>query len=135
MKKKLFFVVLLLALSMLIGGVAFAQAADAPDTGQWVGFLSNLLAALVIIVPSLSVLLIKISAVMKKSAEVTEEYQQVQLAISEALADGNVDNDELAGIVAKGQSAGVASKELYEMIKGMITEAHVKFKASLPKKG
>jgi len=124
MKKKLFFVVLLSVLLLLIGGMAFAQTTETPDTNQWIGFLSNLLAALVIIIPSLSVMLIKISKVMKKSAEVTEEYQQVQLAISEALADGNVDNDELARIVKKGQEAGVASKELYEMIKDVIAEAH-----------
>ncbi len=129
MRKKLFLVVLLLVLLMLIGGVALAQTTEAPDTNQWIGFLSNILAALVIIVPSLSVLLIKISAVMKKSAEVTKEYQDVQLAISEAAADGNVDNDELAKIVAKGQAAGVASKELYQMVKDMIVEAHSKFKA------
>jgi len=131
MKKRLFLVVLLSVLFTLVGAMACAQTAEAPDANQWIGFLSNLLAALVIIVPSISVLLIKISKVMKKSAEVTEEYQQVQLAISEAAADGNVDNDELAKIVAKGQSAGVASKELYLMIKEMITEAHSKFQ---PKK-
>ena len=131
MKKKIFLTLLLSIVITLSATTAFAQAADAPDTGQWIGFLSNLLAALVIIVPSISVLLIKISKVMKKSAEVTEEYQQVQLAISEAAADGNVDNDELAKIVAKGQSAGLASKELYLMIKDMIAEAHSKFQ---PKK-
>ncbi|MBA7539226.1 hypothetical protein ES705_31505 [subsurface metagenome] len=134
MKKKILVVALLSVLFMLVGGVALAQTTDAPDTSQWIGFLSNILAALVIIVPSLSVILIKIAKVMKKSAEVTEEYQQVQLVVSEALADGNVDNDELAKIVSKGQSAGVASKELYEMIKDMIAEAHAKFRASLPKK-
>lgn len=129
MKKKIFLTLLLSFLIILLATTAFAQAADAPDTDQWIGFLSNLLAALVIIVPSLSVILIKISKVMKKSAEVTEEYQQVQLTISEALADGNVDNDELAKIVAKGQAAGVASKELYQMVKDMIVEAHSKYKA------
>jgi len=128
-KKKIFLTLLLSFLIILLATTAFAQAADAPDTDQWIGFLSNLLAALVIIVPSLSVILIKISKVMKKSAEVTEEYQQVQLTISEALADGNVDNDELAKIVAKGQAAGVASKELYQMVKDMIVEAHSKYKA------
>ena len=129
MKKKIFLTLLLSFLIILLATTAFAQAADAPDTDQWIGFLSNLLAALVIIVPTLSVILMKVSKVMKKSAEVTEEYQQVQLAISEALADGNVDNDELAKIVAKGQAAGVASKELYQMVKDMIVEAHSKYKA------
>jgi len=124
MKKKLFLVVLLSVLFILIGGIVFAETTEVPDTDKWIGFLSNLLAAAVIIIPALSGILIKISMVMKKSAEVTKEYQDVQLAISEALADGNVDNDELASIVKKGQEAGVASKELYEMIKDVITEAH-----------
>lgn len=124
MKKKLFFAVLLSVLFILVGGIALAETTKVPDTNQWIGFLSNLLAALVIIVPSISVILIKVSKVMKKSTEVTEEYQQIQLAISEALADGKVDNDELAKIVKKGQEAGVASRELYKMIKDIITEAH-----------
>ncbi len=131
MKKKIFLTLLLFIVITLLATTAFAQAADVPDTDQWIGFLSNLLAALVIIVPALSVILIKVSKVMKKSAEVTKEYQDVQLVISEALADGNVDNDELAKIVAKGQSAGLASKELYLMIKDVIVEAHSKFQ---PKK-
>ena len=131
MKKRIFLACLLSIVITLFATTAFAQATDIPDTNQWIGFLSNLLAALVIIVPSLGLILVKISKVMKKSTEVTEEYQQVQLAISEALADGNVDNDELAKIVAKGQSAGVASKELYQMIKDIIVEAHSKFQ---PKK-
>ncbi len=134
MKKKLFLVILLSVLFVVIGGVAIAQTTEVPDSNQWTEFLSNILAALVIIVPAVSVIMVKISKILKKSAEVTKEYQDVQLIVSEALADGKVDNDELAKIVAKGQSAGVASRELYEMVREMIVEAHTAIKSRKKKK-
>ncbi len=119
---KLMVLMVCVSLCVLFAGAAYAQAEEVLDTEAWVGFVSNLLAALVIVVPAVSVILVKISMIMKKSAEVTKEYQDVQLAIAEAAADGNVDNDELAKIVARGQSAGVQTKELYEMIKDLIAE-------------
>ena len=133
MKKGLVFlmVTMIVALCVLaFAGVAYGQEAEVPGSEMWVEFASNLMATLVVVLPIVSVILVKISAVMKKSAEVTEEYQQVQLAIAEAAADGNVDNDELAKIVARGRNAGVQSKELFVMVKEMISEAHGK----LPKR-
>ena len=133
MKKGLVFlmVTMIAALCVLaFVGVANGQEAEVPGSEMWVEFASNLMATLVVVLPIVSVILVKISAVMKKSAEVTEEYQQVQLAIAEAAADGNVDNDELAKIVARGRNAGVQSKELFVMVKEMISEAHGK----LPKR-
>ena len=133
MKKGLIFLmvsIIIILCVLLLAGVAYGREAEVPDSEVWVEFASSLMAALVVVLPVVSVILVKVSKIMKKSAEVTGEYQQVQLAIAEAGADGEVDNDELAKIVAKGQLAGVQSKELYEMVKEMIAEAHSK----LPKK-
>lgn len=127
MRKRIFMVLMVVVIALcvlLLAGVAYAEEGKVPDTEIWVEFASSLMATLVVVLPVVSVILVKIAKIMKKSAEVTGEYQRVQLAIAEAAADGDVDNKELANIVAKGQSAGVQTKELYEMIKDMIAQAH-----------
>lgn len=71
-----------------------------------------ILVILAVFVPGFAVYLKKASGIARKAAERSEAEEQLLLVVGEALADGNVDNEEIKLIVQKGRAAGVETKEL-----------------------
>lgn len=67
---------------------------------------------LTVALPTMGVYLKKIGTIAKKAAERSEAEEQLLLVTAEALADGDLDNDEIKLILQKGRAAGVETKEL-----------------------
>ena len=125
MKKRLFMLVLLV---LTLGMVASAAAQQGQGADQWISFLEHIIAALIVVIPLVSPWLIKISKLMKQSAQFTKEFQDVQLAMSEALADGDVSNEDIRKIMKEGREAKLSAQQTWQMLMDLIEEAHAEIK-------
>ena len=83
---------------------------------NWASVVTNLVALLMVLVPSLTVILGKIGKIVEQGAKVAKETEEFHLVLAEALADGNVDNEEINRIVKEAKDIGQAAKKLWKLI-------------------
>lgn len=83
---------------------------------NWASVVVNVLALLAVLVPSLTVVLGKVGKIIEQGAVVAKETQEFQLIIAEALADGNVDNEEIDRIVKEAKDIAEAGRKLVKLI-------------------
>jgi len=87
---------------------------------SYIQIVQAIMVILGIVIPSFGIYLKKIGGVAKQAANRAEEEKQLSLVLAEALADGQVDNDEIQKIVLHGQKVGEQSKELIKQIIDLI---------------
>jgi hypothetical protein len=83
---------------------------------NWASIITNLMALLAVLVPSLKVMLSKIGKIVEQGAKVAKETEEFHLVLAEALSDGNVNNEEINRIVKEAKDVGRATKELIRLI-------------------
>ena len=83
---------------------------------NWTSVVVNVLALLAVLVPSLKMVLGKVSKIVEQGAIVAKETQEFQLVLAEALADGNIDNEEINKIVKEAKDIAEAGRKLVKLI-------------------
>lgn len=79
---------------------------------SYVQIVQAIMVILGIVIPSFGIYMKKVGNIAKQAANRADEEKQLSLVVAEALADGEVDNEEIKRIVIHGQKVGVQSKEL-----------------------
>jgi len=98
------------------------------ELDSYVQIVQAIMVILGICIPSFGIYLKKVSNVAKQAANRADEEKQLSLVVAEALADGDVDNEEIKRIVLHGQKIGVQSKELYLQIVALVEKSKVEAK-------
>ena len=86
---------------------------------NWASVVVNVIALLAVLVPSLNIYLAKIKKIAEQGAVVGREIQEFNLVVVEALADDNIDNEEINEIVKEAKDIAAATKELWRLIKSI----------------
>ena len=93
------------------------------DPENLVKLVEAILVILAVFLPGFGVYLKKASTVAKKAAEQADVQAALARVSAEALADGNVDNEEIRKIMETGQKYGTETKELVKLIIDLITKS------------